>query len=151
MKHFITYVTSYQPQHGWKNKLNQNCWPIQSFIPSNFNTQQDVAELLHFVLDKLKGISITASHLVCNIQKTTVSGNTCFCSSVSEENLDIVTLPVSADIQASMNQFLKLEILTSQNKWFLPSCNLLCESSRETCIMNSAPILIIQVWWFSTN
>ena len=31
-KHFITYVTSYQPQHGWENKLNQNCWPIQPFM-----------------------------------------------------------------------------------------------------------------------
>ena len=44
-----------------------------------------------------------------------------------------------------MNQFLKPEILTSQNKRFCSPCNLLCESTRETCIMNSAPILIIQL------
>ena len=98
-----------------------------------------------------KGISIAASHLICNTQKITVSCNTCFCSSVSEENLDIVTLPVSADIQTSMNKFLKPEILTSQNKWFCPSCNLLCESTRETCIINSAPILIIQLCRFSNQ
>ena len=46
------------------------------------------------VLDELKDISIAASHLVCN----TVSFNTCFCPSVPEENLDIVTLPVLAEI-----------------------------------------------------
>ena len=120
-------------------------------VPFNFNTQQDVAEILQVVLDELKGISIAASHLICNTQKITVSCNTCFCSSVSEENLDIVTLPVSADIQTSMNQFLKPEILTSQNKWFCPSCNLLCESTRETCIINSAPILIIQLCRFSNQ
>ena len=69
---------------------------------------------------------------------------------MSEENLDLVTLPVSGDIQTSMNQFLKREILTSHNKWFCPSCNL-CESTRETCIVNSAPILIIQLCRFSNQ
>ena len=50
-----------------------------------------------------------------------------------------------------MNQFLKPEILASQNKWFCPSCNLLCESTIETCIISSAPILIIQLCWFSNQ
>ena len=50
-----------------------------------------------------------------------------------------------------MNQFLKPEILSSQNKWFFPSWNLLFESTRETCIINSAPILIIQLCRFSNQ
>ena len=54
-------------------------------------------------------------------------------------------------MQTSMNQFLKPEILSSQNKWFCPSCNLLSESTRETCIINSAPILIIQLCRFSNQ
>ena len=81
---------------------------------------------------------------ICNTQKITVSSNTCFCSSASEENLNIVTLAVSADIQTSINQFLKPEILSLQNKWFCPSCNVLSESTRETCIINPALILIIR-------
>ena len=120
-------------------------------VPFDFNTQQDVAEILQVVLDEVKGISLAASHLICNTQKITVSFNTCFCSSVSEENLDIVTLPVSTDIQTSMNEFLKSEILSSQNKWFFPSCNLLSESTRETCIINSVPIFIIQLCRFSNQ
>ena len=35
-------------------------------VPFDFNTQQDVAEILQGVLDELKGISITAKHLICN-------------------------------------------------------------------------------------
>ena len=120
-------------------------------VPLAFNTQQDVAEILQVVLDEVKGISLAASHFICNTQKITVSCNSCFYHSVSEENLDIVTLPVSTDIQTSMNQFLKPEILPSQNKWFCPSCNLLSESTRETCIINSAPILIIQLCRFSNQ
>ena len=115
----------------------------------DFNTQQDVAEILQVVLDELNGVSLAASQLISNTQKITVSCNTCFCFSESEQNLDILTLPVSADIQASISQFLKPEILSSHNKWFCPSCKAYSESTRETCFINSAPILIIQLSRFS--
>ena len=91
-------------------------------MPFDFNTQQDVTKILQIVLDDLKDVSLAARHLIPNTQKITASCNTCFCSPVSEENLDILTLPVSADIQTSINQFLNPEILSSQNKWFCPSC-----------------------------
>ena len=106
-------------------------------------TLHNLAEILQVVLDELKGISLPASHLICNAQKIKKSCNTCFCFCMSEGNLHIVTLPVSVNIQTSMSQFLKPEILSSQHKWFSSSCNLLSESTRETCIINSAPILII--------
>ena len=63
----------------------------------DFNTQQDVAEILQIILDKLKGVSLAGIHLLYNTEKTTGSGNKCFCSSVSELSLDIETLPVSAN------------------------------------------------------
>ena len=114
-------------------------------VPFDSNTQQDVAEILQVVLDELKGISVAASQLISTTQEITVSCNACFYFSESEQNLDILTLPVSADIQASISQFLKPEILSSHNKWFCPSYKALSESTRETFIINSAPILIIQL------
>ena len=119
--------------------------------PFDFNSQQDVAEILQVVLDELKGVSLAASSLIFNTLRTTVSCNTCLCSSVSEENLDILSLQVSTGIQTSLKQFLSPEILTSGNKWFCPSCNTLSESTRETCVMNSAPILAIQLCRFSNQ
>ena len=126
-------------------------WPLKCKlsnlrrVPFDFNTEQGVAEILQVILDELKGVSLAASQLISNIQKITVSCNNCFCSSDSEENLDILTVPVSADIQASINQFLMPETLSSHNKWICPSCRALSESTRETCIINSAPSLIIQL------
>ena len=35
-------------------------------VPFDFNTLQDVAEILQVVLDEVKGISLPASHLICN-------------------------------------------------------------------------------------
>ena len=120
-------------------------------VPLDFNTKQDVAEILQVVLDELKGVSVEESQLISNTQKIAVSCNTCFCFSESEQNFDILTLPVSADTQASISQFLKPEILSSNNKWFCPSCQALSESTRETCIINSAPVLIIQLCRFSNQ
>ena len=110
-----------------------------------------MAEILQVVLDELKGVSLAASSLISNTPRTTVSCNNCLYSSVSEENLDILPLQVLTDIQTSINQFLSPEILSSQNKWFSPSCKIFSESTRETCVMNSAPILAIQFCRFSNQ
>ena len=118
--------------------------------PFDFNSQQDVAEILQVVLDELKGVSLAASSLISNTLRTTVSCNTCLCSSVSEENLDILPLQVSTGIQTSLKQFLSPEILSSGNKWFCPSWKTLSESTRGICV-NSAPSLAIQLCCFSNR
>ena len=115
--------------------------------PFNFSSQQDVAEILQVNLGELRSVSLAASSLISNTLRTTVSCNTCLCSSVSEENLDILSPQVSTSIQTS--QFLIPEILSLGNKWFCPSCKTLSESSREICVMNSGPILGIQFCRFS--
>ena len=38
-------------------------------VPFDFNTQQDVAEILQVVLDELNGVSLAASQLISNTQK----------------------------------------------------------------------------------
>ena len=96
-----------------------------------------MVEILQVALDEVKGVSPAASQLISNTQKITVFCNTCSCntcSSVSEENLHILTLPVSM-----------------QNKCLCPLSSVLSESNMETCIINSAPILIIQLYWFSNQ
>ena len=103
--------------------------------PFDLNSQRDVAVILQVVLDELKGVSLARSSLISNAVRTTASFNTCLCSSVSEENLDI----------------LRLALRSSGNKWFCPSCNTLSKSTRETCVMNSALILAIQLCRFSNR
>ena len=38
-------------------------------VPFDFNTQQDLAEILQVVLDELKGVSLAASQLISNTHK----------------------------------------------------------------------------------
>ena len=118
--------------------------------PFNFNSQQDAAEVLQFVIDELKGTSVVASDLISNI-RINISCNQCFCFSAKEEKLDILTIPLSPNINSSLSKFLKPEILESENKWFCPSCNCLTESTRETSIIGLGSILVIQLSRFSNS
>ena len=117
--------------------------------PFDFNSQQDVVEILQVFLVELKGVSLATSDLTSNTPEITVSCNTCQYSLLSDEKINMLTLPVSADMQtSSLHQFLSPEILSSQNKFFCPSCSTLSESTRETCLSNFASILSIQLCQF---
>ena len=98
--------------------------------PFNFNSNQDAAEVLQFVIDELKGTSVAASDLVSNTIRINVLCNQCSCFCAKEEKLDILTIPLSPNIN-SFSKFLKPEILDSDNKWFCPSFNCLTEYQRN--------------------
>ena len=119
--------------------------------PLNFNSQQDAAEVLQFVIDELKGTSVAASDLISNTIRISISCNRYFCFSAKEEKLDILTIPLSPNINSSLSKFLKPEILESENKWFCPSCNCLTESTKETSIIGSSSSLVIQLSRFSIS
>ena len=85
-------------------------------VPFNFNSQQDAAEVLQFVIDELKGTSVAASDLISNTIRINISCNQCFCFSAKEEKRDILTIPFSPTINSSLSKFLKPEILESENK-----------------------------------
>ena len=119
--------------------------------PFNFNSQQDAAEVLQFVIDELKSTTVVASDLISNTIRINISCNQCFCFSAKEEKLDILTIPLSPNINSSLSKFLKPEILESENKWFCPSCNCLTESTRETSIIGLSSILVIQLSRFSNS
>ena len=116
-----------------------------------FYSQQDAAEVLQFVNDELKGTSVAASDLISNTIRINASCNQCLCFTAKEEKLDILALPFSPNINSSFSKVLKPEILESETKWFCPSCNCLTASTRETSIIGSSSILVIQLSRFSTS
>ena len=120
-------------------------------VPFNFNSQQDAAEVLQFVIDELKSTSVAASDLISNTIRINISCNQCFCFSAKEEKLDILTILLSPNMNSSLSKFLRPEILESENKWFCPSCNCLTGNTRETSILASSSILVIQLSRFSNS
>ena len=92
--------------------------------PFDFNSQQDAAEILQVVFDELKGSSIRADDLLSNTLSTIVTYNSCFCSTVREEKLDIVSV--------LWRNFFRL---SCWNK----------ESIKDTSFIQSALILVIHL------
>ena len=96
----------------------------------------------------LKGHPSLANDLISNTFRTTITCNTCLLAA-KEEKCDILPLPMSNNIKTSLDKLLDSETLSSQNKWFCPSCDTLTESTKETSITNSSSVLIVQLTRFS--
>ena len=97
-----------------------------------FNFQQDVAEILRAVFDELKGTSIRTDDLFSNPLRTASTCNSCFCSAVRGEKLDIVAVPISDNVNSSLEKFLSLELLILENEWFCLSYNSYNGTIRDT-------------------
>ena len=113
--------------------------------PFNFNSQQDVPEILGVVLEELKGDSSLVENVFPITLRTTITCNTCFCSSIKEDKSDILILPTFNQISSSLNESLKPETLSGEHMWSCPQCSELRESTRETSVSNCSQVLIIQL------
>ena len=91
--------------------------------PFDFNSQQDVAEILEVVFDELKETSRRADDLLSNTFNTTITCSSCFCSAVREEKLDIVSVPLADNVNNSLEKLLSSELQQLENEWPYPSCN----------------------------
>ncbi|XP_057290893.1 ubiquitin carboxyl-terminal hydrolase 27-like [Hydractinia symbiolongicarpus] len=118
----------------------------EQYTAFNYNTQQDVPEILHTVLDKLKGSSSRADYMSRVTTTSTVTLDTCFCSSSREDTSNILTLPTSLSISQGL---LKPESLSGEYKWFRPQCNTHRECTKETHISHCGSVLIVQLLKFS--
>ena len=113
--------------------------------PFNFNSQQDVPEILQIVIDELKGISQLADNIISSTLQTSVTCNVCLCCNIQEEKFDIITLPLTSSVSESIKKFLEPEELTGANKWFCPSCNDLTNSTKEIKFIKVGTIVIFQL------
>ena len=72
-------------------------------IPFQFNTQQDVTEILQVVFDELKGHSTIASNILATSVRTSTTCDTCCCCNIDEVKLDIIPLPLAKSISLSLD------------------------------------------------
>ena len=115
------------------------------YVPFQFNTQQDIPEILQVVLDELKGPSIIASNILVTSVENSTTCDTCSCCNIEEVKVAIIPLPLAKSISLSLDKFLCSKNLTGDNKWFCPAGNGFMDSTRETKIVDSGSILIIQL------
>ena len=82
------------------HKISESC-----HAPFNFNSQQDPANVLQLDIDELSGNSEVASDLISNTIEINISCNQWFCFFIKEEKLDLLTSPLSPNINSSHSKF----------------------------------------------
>ena len=100
-------------------------------VAFQFNTQQDVPEILQVVFDGLKGHSTIASNILATSVRTSTTCDTCGCCNTDEVKLDIIPLPLAKSISLSQDRYFSSENLTGVKKWFCPACNGFIDSTRD--------------------
>ena len=119
---------------------------------TNFDifTQQDVPEILEYILGELATDSTSGPNLFENRIKSSVTCNTCFQMKVTEEVMPILQLSPFTSIQESVNQFLEPEYLHGQNAYFCNHCNSNQSAVLRKQILRCSTYLIVQLKRFLT-
>ena len=97
------------------------------------------------MLDELQGLSTIASNILATSVRTSTTCDTCDCCNIEEVKLDIISLPLAKSISVPLDRFLSSENLTKDNKWFCPACIGSMESTKDTNIVDSGNVLILQL------
>ena len=118
-------------------------------IQFDFNTQQDVPEILEVILDELIGLSPLADSILSTTIRSSLSCDSCLCESVTEEKLGILQLQPEKYISSSLNRFLRSVSLSGEDQWLCPNCSVKRESSKEYSILSCGKVLIVQLKRFS--
>ena len=120
---------------------SNSLWALHRKLSTNkqvsfqFNTQQDVTEILQVVLDELKGDLAIASNIVATSVRTSTTCDICGCCNIDEVKLDIIPLPLAKSISLSLDRYLSSENLTGATNGFCPACSGFMDSTRETKIV----------------
>ena len=61
----------------------------------------------------------------------------------------MLLVPPKKHVTSSIDQLLKSESLSGENKWFCPKCSSNQDSCKETCIINCGRILILHLSRYS--
>ena len=143
------HKTSLDPS-GFLRALSSKMSLIHSH-PFNFNTQQDVPEILQVLLDEITGTSVLAINFLKTTIRTSISCKSCLCDSENEESVSILQVPTENTISRSIQTLLKSEVLQGDNSWFCPGCQTKRESLKDSRIVTCADILVIQLKRFQLS
>ena len=117
----------------------------------NYKAQQDAFEILQYVVDDLKDSSPIVNEILNCKVTSTITCNTCETSSTTEQKYDILSLPITDDINTCLSLSLQTETLIGDNSWFCPLCMELKESAKESQITQCGNILILHLKRYKNN
>ena len=111
-----------------------------------WNKQQDVSEVLQHLLTEVRSICLPAYQRLTVSVVSTITCDTCYESSISEQDESILTVPMGGNIQECVQKYLAPVQLSA---WKCPCCNVDREATKTTHFANASDVLILQMKRFS--
>ena len=130
---------------------SNSLWALHRKLSTNkqvsfqFNTQQDVTEILQVVLDELKGDLAVASNIVATSVRTSTTCDICGCCNIDEVKLDIIPLPLAKSISLSLDRYLSSENLTGATNGFAQHVVDLWTIQERPRLLYSGSVLVLQL------
>ena len=130
---------------------SNSLWALHRKLSTNkqvsfqFNTQQDVTEILQVVLDELKGDLAIASNIVATSVRTSTTCDICGCCNIDEVKLDIIPLPLAKSISLSLDRYLSSENLTGATNGFAQHVVDLWTVQERPRLLYSGSVLVLQL------
>ena len=130
---------------------SNSLWALHGKLSTNkqvsfqFNTQQDVTEILQVVLDELKGDLAIASNIVATSVRTSTTCHICGCCNIDEVKLDIIPLPLAKSISLSLDRYLSSENLTGATNGFAQHVVDLWTVQERPRLLYSGSVLVLQL------
>ena len=130
---------------------SNSLWALHGKLSTNkqvsfqFNTQQDVTEILQVVLDELKGDLAIASNIVATSVRTSTTCDICGCCNIDEVKLDIIPLPLAKSISLSLDRYLSSENLTGATNGFAQHVVDLWTVQERPRLLYSGSVLVLQL------
>ena len=101
--------------------------------------------MLQIVLDDLTGSSSTVKDILSSTVRVSISCDTCLTSTTSEEQWDVLPVPVCDSVSLSLDRFLQPESLAGVNAWFCPLCKCNRTSTRQVSFNRVGKAIIIHL------
>ena len=116
-----------------------------SFKP---NTDQDVPEILGYVLDELMSCPSLPSYHISTVIKESTSCGTCQATINTESSCNILRIPATAFVSTGISNVFDTKQIDGNGAWLCNVCGCEREAIQETSIANAPFNLIIQVQRF---
>ena len=112
------------------------------------NSQQDVSEVLNYILDNFCGISVPAQDQIKVVIRNMITCTNCLQSDDGEDNHMVLKLNVAGNVNAAFNNFLNEEVILNRE---CPVCLSKHNASLEKRVVVAGKYLIIHLKRYLLN
>ena len=119
-------------------------------LQNSYRKVQPASEVVQHLLAEIHVVCLPAYQRIFVSVVSTITCNTCDESSINEQNESILSLPLGANLQQCLNNYLApVQLTASEWNWMCPFCNAVRDATKYNHFANASDVLVIQLKRFA--